>query len=249
MNNPGKPRVQKDSMPDNESQEMLQKPSQEAEIDLRDAVSEDPICPGFNTKDSSSDYGDDSFSDLPSPTDLLLGHTTGLTDRNDQTTSKETCLEKNFKTKDDWIYTDEQWFTISPSLPDSLLQGKDVTATEVAGIFRESVGEPRTSSSNGDQGVKYDNQTTEIREIEHLGKKRRRSLASGDKAYDKRITKKHIDNPATESSASQSQYRSDDTSSGYNQNPQSCELTHSLEIWDDIDPTLLDEFKDIVSFF
>ncbi|KAB8260482.1 hypothetical protein BDV32DRAFT_149448 [Aspergillus pseudonomiae] len=250
MNNPGKPRVREDSRPDNGSQEMLQKPSQESEIGLRGAACEDPICPGSNTKDSSSDYGDDSFSDLPSPSGLLLGHTTGKTDRDDQTTSKETCLEKNVKTKDDWIYADERWFTLSSSLPDSRLQGKDVTTTEAAGTFTESVGEPRTCSSNGDQGAKYNNQaTTEMREVGHLGKKRRRSLASGDKAYDKRIMKKHIDNQATEASASQSQYCSADTSSGYNQNPQSYEPPHSPEIWDDIDPTLLDEFKDIVSFF
>ncbi|UDD55823.1 hypothetical protein AFCA_003410 [Aspergillus flavus] len=250
IGNPGKRRTRKDSMTDSESQEMLQKPSQEPNLGLSDTASKDLICPDVNTKDSSSDYGDDSFSDLPSPSDLLIGRTTRLTDRRAQTTSKETYLNKNVRTKDDWIYTDEPWLTLPSSLPNSLVQGKDATSTTAAETSRGSVLEPKACSSNGSQGAKNDNQaTTETNEVEYIGRKRRRSLASGDKAHDKRVTKRHIDDQAAEACASLRQYHSTDTLSGYHQNPQPYEPADLPAIWDDIDSTLLDEFKDIVNFF
>ncbi|PIG87588.1 DEAD/DEAH box DNA helicase (Mer3) [Aspergillus arachidicola] len=250
IDNPGKRRTRKDSMTDSGSQEMLQKPSQEPNLGLSGTASKDLICPDVNAKDSSSDYGDDSFSDIPSPSDLLIGRTVRLTDRRAQTTSKETYLNKNVRTKDDWIYTDEPWLTLPSSLPNSLVQGKDATSTKAAETSRGSVLEPKACSSNGSQGAKNDNQTTtETNEIEYIGKKRRRSLTSWDKAHDKRVTKRHIDDQATEACASLRQYHSADTLSGCHQNPQPHEPADLPAIWDDIDPTLLDEFKDIVNFF
>ncbi|KAE8368724.1 Sec63 Brl domain-containing protein [Aspergillus caelatus] len=250
MDNLGKTWVQKDNTNDNGPQEMPQSSSQEPNISLRDAASEGPICPGVNNKDSSSDYGDDSFSDLPSPSDLHFGSITKLTDRSAQTASKELSLDKIVRTKDEWIYTDEPWLTLPSSLPDPLVHDKNAMSTKIAGTSRESVLGPKAWSLNGSQGAKNDNQTTiETNEIEYIGKKRRRSLTSGDNTHGKRITKRHIDDQAAEASASPSQYHGADTLSGYNQNPQPYEPADLPAIWDDIDPTLLDEFKDIVNFF
>ncbi|KAE8379979.1 Sec63 Brl domain-containing protein [Aspergillus bertholletiae] len=213
-------------------------------------ISNSPTCHSVNGKDSSSDYGDDNFNDLPSPSDLLLGRTFGSADHNSGTTNKDLCIEKHIKTKDDWIYEDELWSTLPSSLPDSPVQGKVAASAQIAGIFRESVLGPREWSSSGSQDAINDNQTTtETSETEYLGRKRKRSLTPEDKPNDKGITKKHIGGQGAEAFTSPSHYHNPDTLSGYIQSPQSYESTQLPSIWDDIDPTLLDEFKDIVNFF
>ncbi|KAE8355398.1 Sec63 Brl domain-containing protein [Aspergillus coremiiformis] len=212
------------------------KPCQDSDASRRDAAckrsaTNSPLYSAVSSKDSTSDYGSDSLDDLPSPSALLFGNSIGSTSPHAQTTNIGNDLDKKVKTKDDLIYPDEPWFILPSSFSDPLMHEKHgiPSPTQTVGTPRETVFQPRVCSSSSRKGANNGGQpTTEVADISHLGRdKRKRCLATEDEYCETRNTKKYKDNQTTEA---------------FETNP-------SHATWDDIDPILLEEFKDIVNFF
>ncbi|KAB8229777.1 putative DEAD/DEAH box DNA helicase (Mer3) [Aspergillus alliaceus] len=197
-----------------------------------------------SNKDSSSDYGEDNFNDFPSPSALLLGNNIEIGSPNAQSTNKEDSLNKDVQVKDNWTYADEPWLTLLSSFTGPLVQDNDAMSTSTQ-TRKKNIIKPRVYSPIDNIGTNLDGESTkEMTDIGHIdGDKRRFCLTGGDEICDERDTKKHKN--ASTSFVNQGQCHGTVSS----QSHQPYEADHSSAIWDDIGPTLLDEFKDIVNFF
>ncbi|KAF5862239.1 Sec63 [Aspergillus alliaceus] len=203
-----------------------------------------PLCFAVENKDSSSDYGEDNFNDFPSPSALLLGNNIEIGSPNAQSTNKEDSLNKDVQVKDNWTYADEPWLTLLSSFTGPLVQDNDAMSTSTQ-TRKKNIIKPRVYSPIDNIGTNLDGESTkEMTDIGHIdGDKRKFCLTGGDEICDERDTKKHKN--ASTSFVNQGQCHGTVSS----QSHQPYEADHSSAIWDDIGPTLLDEFKDIVNFF
>ncbi|KAE8386895.1 Sec63 Brl domain-containing protein [Aspergillus alliaceus] len=230
-------------------QSVLQGPSEAPDVNLRNHTSRqntksNPLCFAVENKDSSSDYGEDNFNDFPSPSALLLGNNIEIGSPNAQSTNKEDSLNKDVQVKDNWTYADEPWLTLLSSFTGPLVQDNDAMSTSTQ-TRKKNIIKPRVYSPIDNIGTNLDGESTkEMTDIGHIdGDKRKFCLTGGDEICDERDTKKHKN--ASTSFVNQGQCHGTVRS----QNHQPYEADHSSAIWDDIDPTLLDESKDIVNFF
>jgi ATP-dependent DNA helicase HFM1/MER3 len=208
---------------------------------------------------SSSDYGDDSFDDLPSPSKLLVGCSTSTTTQvNEKTETFTSKCDDITEADDPWTDVDDLFtYTFQPSSTDSPEQVKIHTATSATGkqdwtlvppdnsaFERNAVSNendiPRTSDTDVDKALDPSRVSDE-----HRGRKRTLSWQCEGVLSVERTGKrtKHDDL----SQIPRSQVETGIEKSGSDQG--SANLPEVPKDWDDIDPALLDEFKDIVNFF
>jgi ATP-dependent DNA helicase HFM1/MER3 len=208
---------------------------------------------------SSSDYGDDSFDDLPSPSKLLVGCSTSTTTQvNEKTETFTSKCDDITEADDTWTDVDDLFtYTVQPSSTDSPEQVKIHTATSATGkqdrtlvppdnsaFERNAVSNendiPRTSETDVDKALDPSRVSDE-----HRGRKRNLSWQCEGVLSVERTGKrtKHDDL----SQIPRSQVETGIEKSGSDQG--SANLPEVPKDWDDIDPALLDEFKDIVNFF
>ncbi|KAE8148248.1 Sec63 Brl domain-containing protein [Aspergillus avenaceus] len=176
-------------------------------------------------KDDSSDYEDDSLNDLPSPSVLILGRGTDMT-------------------------SDKLWPALPTSFTKTGRDGENTTipiqdAKDIKHTFTSSVNDMKDSIS-AEPGIEVS--TCGL----VSGDRRKRCLTPEMEHYNKREMKKYKGNRTTDDFVSQSSFTVAKLSSASSQNLHSVHTATPPAIpadWDDIDPVLLDEFKDIVNFF
>ncbi|KAH2544902.1 hypothetical protein KXW97_001735 [Aspergillus fumigatus] len=207
---------------------------------------------------SSSDYGDDSFDDLPSPSKLLVGFTTGTTQVNEKTRANVNQCDDIAEADDTWTDVDDLFtYTVRPSSTNSPEQVKIHTGTSANGkqdqtsvppdnpVFERSVVStknaiPRASETDVGKGLDPSRVSDEHRE-------RKRGLswlcegALSDERMEKRT--KHNEPGQIPSGQVETALEINTSVQGFANPPE------VPKDWDDIDPALLDEFKDIVNFF
>ncbi|PKX95012.1 putative DEAD/DEAH box DNA helicase (Mer3) [Aspergillus novofumigatus IBT 16806] len=207
----------------------------------------------------SSDYGDDSFDDLPSPSKLLVGCSTGITTQvNEKTETFASKCDDITEADDTWTDVDDLFtYPVQPSSIDSPEQVKIYTATSATGKQDQTLVPPdnsafeRNAVSNGNDiprtsGTNVDKALDPSRvSDEHSGRKRNLSWQCEGVLSDERMAKrtKH-DEPYQ---IPRGQVATAIKTSRSVQGP--ANLPEVPKDWDDIDPALLDEFKDIVNFF
>ncbi|KAL2813052.1 Sec63 Brl domain-containing protein [Aspergillus cavernicola] len=188
--------------------------------------------------DSSSDYGDESFDDLPSPSALLFGNTKSSMTSNSQKLFDNTQPDQRVtEFADDWIDGDDVLFPVqSPLIRPCVKENTftesclvDLVSPEPQGIF--SV--PSQSAGSGEYKRKL---SIDESGIGNNDVKRVKRFKSGGRFRDS-LQEKEVSNLTV-------QAKKDDEIEALQ--------TPNLSIpadWGDIDPALLDEFKDIVDFF
>ncbi|GIJ92257.1 sec63 protein [Aspergillus pseudoviridinutans] len=210
---------------------------------------------------SSSDYGDDSFDDLPSPSKLLMGCSTG-------TATQATGKTETFASKcDDITEADDNWtdvddlftYTVQPSSTELPEHVKIHTAASATGkqdqrlvppdispfertVVSNKNGIPRASETDVDKALDPSRVSDE-----HRGRKRNLSLQREGADSDKRLEKRTKHDGPGQIPRSQVETAIEEETNGGVQG--SANLPEVPEDWDDIDPALLHEFKDIVNFF
>lgn len=209
---------------------------------------------------SSSDYGDDSFDDLPSPSKLLAGCSTG------PTTQVNGNIEIFASKCDDISAADDTWtdvddlftYRAQPSSTDSPEQVRIHTATLVKGKRDQTqTSVPPENSAFGRVSVSDENDNPRASEAEadkaldpshvsdeHRGRKRNLSRQS-EGAHDERTEKRAKHGEPCQISGGQIETIIETNSSVQG----SANPPEVPKDWDDIDPALLHEFKDIVNFF
>ncbi|KAH8435304.1 putative DEAD/DEAH box DNA helicase (Mer3) [Aspergillus melleus] len=202
---------------------------------------------------SSSDYGDDSFDDLPSPSALLLGKSTKAPFLGTDKPIEAPNMEDLFK-GDDWLFADEPLHLTQTAADDCSPYHNEVVGQ---GLDRDSIPSQKkeVSANNPNESqvslrIKSSSpeDDTSVNPIfnspslspdcpKGMGTATKRKLsqiAPNHQEYDHREPKQRL----TEKRVS-TQDR-----------PSAAPGTSTMPPdWDDIDPALLDEFKDIINFF
>ncbi|GFF79769.1 ATP-dependent DNA helicase MER3 [Aspergillus lentulus] len=210
---------------------------------------------------SSSDYGDDSFDDLPSPSKLLVGCSTATTNQvKGETETFASKCDDITEADDTWTDVDDLFtYTVQPSSTDSPEQIKIHTATSATGkqdqtlvlpdnsmFERNAVSNeadiPRTSETDVDKALDPSRVSDE-----HRGRKRDLSWQTGRILSDERMEKRMKHDELSRIPRGQVETAIGKETNGSIQG--SANLPEVPKDWDDIDPALLDEFKDIVNFF
>ena len=201
----------------------------------------------------ASDYGDNSFDDLPPPS-ALIGDVSDSTRNSSKKETKKTSEDMEidhsiFDWTDDWIDIDEPWRPVQPATPEESERNasqhgntKDKPTQAVSPVIIDL--------SELD-GIDPDNRTLE-------------SLCHLDDHQPPKRTVPFVDENGQHAKRSKTQNKSstlsqklggilvETTLGNINKppSPSSAAAMASLpKDWDDIDPLLLDEFKDIVNFF
>lgn len=209
---------------------------------------------------SSSDYGDDSFDDLPSPSKLLVGCSTRTNQVKGETETFASKCDDITEADDTWTDVDDLFtYTVQPSSTDSPEQIKIHTATSATGkqdqtlvlpdnsmFERNAVPNeadiPRTSETDVDKALDPSRVSDE-----HRGRKRDLSWQTGRILSDERMEKRMKHDELSRIPRGQVETAIGKETNGSIQG--SANLPEVPKDWDDIDPALLDEFKDIVNFF
>ena len=194
----------------------------------------------------ASDYGDDSFDDLPPPS-ALIEDVSKLT-RNSSKEGKKKANEDMgidhgiFDWADDWIDIDEPWRPVQPTTP------------------KEN---KRKASQHGDTGDKPTQAVSpviiDLSELDGIDPDNRALDSFHDHQPPKR-TAPFVDENDEHAKRAKTQNESSslsqtlggilvETTLGNINNIPSPSAASLSKDWDDIDPLLLDEFKDIVNFF
>ncbi|GFF23913.1 ATP-dependent DNA helicase MER3 [Aspergillus udagawae] len=210
---------------------------------------------------SSSDYGDDSFDDLPSPSKLLMGCSTGTaTQPNGKTETFASKCDDIAEAGDTWTDVDDLFkYTVQPPFTDSPEHVKIHTATSATGKQDQTLVPPDISTFERIV-VSNENDITRLSEIdvdnaldpsqisdEHHGRKRNLSWQREGVDSDERIEKRTKHEEPCPIPCSQFETAIERETNGSVQG--FANLPEVPEDWDDIDPALLHEFKDIVNFF
>lgn len=191
----------------------------------------------------ASDYGDGSFDDLPPPS-ALIGDVSNLARNPSKEEKKKTNEDMQidhgiFDWTDDWIDIDEPWRPAQPTTPKE--------STRNASQHGETEGKPTQAVSpviidlSELDGIDPDNQALDSF---HHPPKRTVPFVDENNQQAKRAKTQN-------DSSSMSQKLGGilvETTLGNINNLPSPSASLSKD-WDDIDPLLLDEFKDIVNFF
>lgn len=204
--------------------------------------SPDPIVVSSGVKRTqSSDYGDDDFDDLPSPSALLNGDVSIETDdanKEEKKAREDAEIDKSVFDWDDWIEIDHPVEPLTPKQNETnALQEIDLTIQPFSTLVPTEEGMvPNSRALCSFQDVE-DYQPTKrtvpfVDENRHSLKRKKTktqcetfplSHGQGEKVLVER--------------------------SGTNPGPGTNKPSSPPKDWEDIDPLLLDEFKDIVNFF
>ncbi|PWY88402.1 DEAD/DEAH box DNA helicase [Aspergillus heteromorphus CBS 117.55] len=201
---------------------------------------------------SPSEFDDDSFSDFPSPTVLLFGipatpkdHAKDLGSSNAGKSGKDV--------NEDWT-DDEIWLTMHSPLPAAGPAGQDKVVTskenaETASGTHIQNGKTASDTNRGtaSQASIFEYDDPPDSEI-FPGRKRDLPFSTTSDGGSNGHKKCKINK---ENCAAESQDNKSVTSSAFCQGPKSAEATFSNipEGWEDIDPALLSEYKDIINLF
>ncbi|GFF30986.1 ATP-dependent DNA helicase MER3 [Aspergillus udagawae] len=232
--------------------------------DIGDIHNPNPASHVSKPQCSSSDYGDDSFDDLPSPSKLLMGCSTGTagtaTQPNGKTETFASKCDDIAEAGDTWTDVDDLFnYTVQPSFTDSPEHVKIHTATSATGKQDQTLVPPDLSTFERIV-VSNENDITRASEIdvdnaldpsrisdEHRGRKRNLSWQREGVDSDERMEKRTKHDEPCQIPCSQFETAIERETNGSVQG--SANLPEVPEDWDDIDPALLHEFKDIVNFF
>ena len=223
------------------------KPPHKSKTDNGDKARINPSIPARTSKkDSSSDYGDDSFSDFPSPSALLFEYSATPTKRNLEPPTKEGKMDLN----DDWI-DDDIWLGPGSPSADSFSSGQSRViiakvsqdkTTHAPQSVQTKTDIPKTSyEKSGSQVVNL-----HVLDTSH-GKKRNLPATTRTTTSDSKPKKCKTDKATTSTGKSQSNNVTVPSGSGPSGSVH--ETPTIPEGWEDIDRDLLDEFKDIINLF
>ncbi|KAF7115781.1 hypothetical protein CNMCM5793_003421 [Aspergillus hiratsukae] len=228
--------------------------------DMRDIFNINSTTHVSKPQCSSSDYGDDSFDDLPSPSKLLVGFSTGTTTQVNGKTETSASKCDNISAADDtWTDVDDLFtYRGQPPSTDSPEQVRIHTATLVKGkrdqtqtlVLPDNSRFGRNTVSDENDGPRASE--TEVNKAldpshvsdEHRGRKRNLSRQSEGAHSDERTEKRTKHDEPCQIPRGQAETAIETSSVQGSANP-----PEVPKDWDDIDPALLDEFKDIVNFF
>lgn len=211
---------------------------------LTEVESPAPVVVSSSTKraQSSSDYGDDDFDDLPSPSALLNGDiSSAMSDGNkkENDAHEDVGIDKSVFDWDDWINDDP----VEPLTPKqnetSALQPVDMMNQQ---IHSES---PGTLGQSTAEEMDLDSRALDSFHNVEDCQPSKRTVPFMDENRNP-LKRKKIQRESLSLSQEQGEIipvERNGTNPGTNKPP-------SLpKDWEDIDPLLLDEFKDIVNFF
>lgn len=194
----------------------------------------------------SSDYGADSFSDFPSPSALLLNAQNDQIQTQSKREKADTAKDL-FDMDDDWLSTDDPW------------NGFESSFTELTGLGTyETPKIERTKTNTQCQTSKHDPEShhgqTDTQRVEGetdqlslaaTGEKRKLSTVSGN-ADIKNGEGKRRKNGREDHRGSEF---AEPNCNIYDKPLHEPSMVPISTEWEDIDPDLLNEFKDIVNFF
>ncbi|EAW06934.1 putative DEAD/DEAH box DNA helicase (Mer3) [Aspergillus clavatus NRRL 1] len=225
--------------------------------DLGDTINENFSTSLSKRQTSSSDYGDDSFDDLPSPSALLLGLPMKIpVQGNKDATRKSADFVKTIETDDPWTEMDEPFtYNAQPSPIETPGQADDQTSKAATSPLKAPEQTP-TPSSEFKVGQELDLAGFESSPVlvldvdEHVldtsgqrGQKRCMSWGceDEDESTDARTAKRNRLSKSCKDDGVTTKLRE----SAH----EPTTLPEGPRDWDGIDPALLHEFKDIVDFF
>ena len=229
-------------------------------ISLKDCLSTKKDADIYSIR-SSSEYGDDSFDDYPSPSELMLGCTKPSTSGEDRQGQKALRKKTAISEGDDTFLSDEVWMaSLSKFTSDTPQDGHSVPQTvdrdggrhcEVIDKDMMEETSSHTVLSSGEKEALTPAETSPV--VAYHGVKRKPSdtRALGDE--DRKRAKEH--QPGKEAlppRMSPGLYTTPvpDTRSGDWDVAETSSLPlESTTEWHGIDPSLLNEFKDIIDFF
>lgn len=221
-----------------------QKPSANSTLEskLMKVESPDPIVVSSGVKRTqSSDHGDDDFDDLPSPSALLNGDVNIKTDyvtKEGKETREDAGIYKSVFDWDDWIEIDDPVEPLTPKQNKTdALQQVDLTIQSpsiLAPTEEEMVPDRRALRSF--QDVK-DYQPTK-RTVPFVDENRHPLKRMRTKTQCQILPLSHVQGEIVLVERN-----------GTNPGPGTNRPSSPPKDWEDIDPLLLDEFKDIVNFF
>lgn len=211
---------------------------------------------------SSSDYGDDSFDDLPSPTALLLGKTMGTAGQGKDKPVEAPGIADEFFVGEDWLNSDDSIHLVQTAAdhpprqetgggrglvdddrqsrgkeaPESSLSELQVSPSKKGSLIVEDNSanlnpSPSSSSPNCSKG-------------KGRGAKRKLSQTEPNSLMcEERVSKQAETSKFPHSNTVWSQVSNQER-------PSAAPGPSTMPTdWEDIDPALLDEFKDIINFF
>lgn len=201
----------------------------------------------------ASDYGDDSFDDLPPPS-ALFGDFSDSTRNSNRKEKKKISEDMEidhsiFDWMDDWIDIEEPWRPVQPATPKenerNAPQHGDTKDNPTQAVS------PVIIDLSELDGINPDNRTLESlhRLDDHQPPKRTVPFVDENGQHAKRAK---TQNESSSLSQKLGGILVETTLGNINNLPSSSSAAATASLskdWDDIDPLLLDEFKDIVNFF
>lgn len=216
------------------------------------------LKPSFSSGDpsaidvnSSSDYGDDSLDDLPSPTALLLGKTMEVAIQGDNKTVAASNAEEDFFLGEDWLFADDEPIRLTQSAVVDPPH-RDKVHTRGKWMLENNVNEIQVSLSPENSSTVED---TTVPSCDYptgraSGTKRKLSLIEVDDQTTCRVKEAKQKTErlkcSEDSNAVLLEVHEEVHDPGQSAVPGPSRVPTD---WEDIDPALLDEFKDIINFF
>ena len=201
----------------------------------------------------ASDYGDDSFEDLPPPSALVgdVSNSRNSSKEEKKKTSKDMEIDHGiFDWTDDWIDINEPWRPVQPATPK-----KNERSVSKHGDTKDKPTQavsPAIIDLSDVDGIDPDNRTLESlhRLDDHQPPKRTVPFVDENGQHAKRAK---TQNESSSLSQELGGILVETTLGNINNLPSPSSAAAAAKSlpkdWDDIDPLLLDEFKDIVNFF
>ncbi|KAL4912540.1 Sec63 Brl domain-containing protein [Aspergillus aurantiobrunneus] len=188
------------------------------------------------TADSSSDYGDESFDDLPSPSTLFFGNATNQLDCKLQTGLDAAKADQSaLDLGDDWVDAGDVSFPVQPALVEPAMADAGFAKTCLVDLVSPEPQELVPVLPQGHKRKLTDESATHDNTGDNTDNKRAKCWG-GQECSDDKLPKAKQETFAVETK----------------RNEPKASLTFAvpiLEEWEGIDPALLDDFKDIVDFF
>ncbi|RAL03824.1 putative DEAD/DEAH box DNA helicase (Mer3) [Aspergillus ibericus CBS 121593] len=224
-----------------------------SKTDSSDKNRNNPSVPNHTSKkDSSSEYGDDSFSDFPSPSALLFEYSTPATKKGVEppTNRSQIVQEDKIDLNDDWL-DDEIWHDPCSPLPSSIPTGHNQTT-----IGKEKINQASTIHAPQSLTTTIIDTTTNHKKPDIQAPKPINGSPLDNLPISER-KKRKLPSPTTTSDRETKRYKSNTTVLNTGEksikdiepigSKPSTPIPTIPAGWEDIDPALLDEFKDIIN--
>ncbi|THC90901.1 hypothetical protein EYZ11_009640 [Aspergillus tanneri] len=229
----------------------------------------DTSNPSVLNGDYSSDYGDDSLDDLPSPSALLLGMVVRTTSPDNGKSIRVSNAEEDMFIGDDWLFTDEplhltQAAPLAKSPQRSRGDGqRSVGGDKIEGSTKEALQKDALEPRNNirDKNAQEHSDTAVLARALSLddsgGTKRKLAATDPNQQSKDREGRPKRNKTETSTHNSSPHHQEDDDnateqSNGGHPDRQYMDISGPSAMpadWEGIDPTLLNEFKDIIDFF